>query len=168
MKRILIILLNFRYLILIAVLTVVAIVDFNNLELARRTFVFYTIGEELLVVEDRMIKKSYSREVNITRYVEEAVLGPVSPGLLHLFSRGTRVNALLYRDGVVFIDLSEGAAIPPIEGGRTLDNFRTLHDNIVNNFYYVNDVRFFIEGNAVFVGEFGVETAQSRLGFSIF
>jgi hypothetical protein len=144
---------------LIIIVILVALLEFYNLGLARRTFVFYTISDGVLVVEDRMLKHSRaegmsSREVDITRYVEETLLGPVSPDLMPLFPRGTRLNSLLYRDGVVFVNLTETAALPPIEGGRTLENFLTFYDSIVRNFSYVKDVRFFIEGNAVFAEEF--------------
>jgi hypothetical protein len=143
-----------RYLLLIGILALVALSDFLFLGLARRTFVFYTISDGVIAVEDRMLRHSRSRENDIIRYVEEALLGPVAQNLLPLFPRGTRLKSLLYRNGVVFADFSETAALPPIEGGRTLENFHTLYESILRNFSYVKDVRFFIEGNAIFIEEF--------------
>jgi spore germination protein GerM len=86
--------------------------------------------------------------------MEEMLLGPVSPELLPLLPIETRLKSLLYRNGVVYADFSEDAVFPPMEGGSTLNNFRTLHTGILRNFSYVKDVRFFIEGNAVYVEEF--------------
>ena len=143
-----------RYVFLIGVLVFVAIFDFFYFGLARRTFVFYTISDEVIVVEDRMLKYSPAREGDIIRYVEETLLGPVSPELRPLFPKGTRLKSLLFRDGVVYSDFTISAALPPIEGGNTLENFRTFYDSILRNFSYVKDVRFFIEGNAVFTEEF--------------
>jgi hypothetical protein len=143
-----------RNLLFVAVLSIIALSDFLYLGLVRRTFVFYTANEGITVVEDRMLKHAVSREGDIIRYVEETLLGPVSPDLLPLFPRGTRLNSLLFRDGIVYTDLSVSAALPPIEGGNTLDNFRTFYNSILRNFSYVNDVRFFIEGNAIFSGDF--------------
>jgi len=143
-----------RTLLFIGLLALTAFVEFYILGLARRTFVFYTINDGVVVVEDRMLKHSSSREVDITRYTEEALLGPVSPDLLPLFPRGTRLKSLLYRDGVVFADFSQDAALPPVEGGKTLDNFRTFYAGILRNFSYVKDVRFFIEGTAAYIDEF--------------
>jgi len=157
-----------RSLFLIAVLAVIALAEFSILGLARRTFVFYTISDGVIVVEDRMLKHSSSREVDITRYVEEALLGPVSPDLLPLFPRGTRLKSLLYRNGVVYADFSEDAALPPLEGGSTFDNFRTFYDGILRNFSYVKDVRFFIEGNAVYAEEFWRVEALLAENFSEF
>jgi hypothetical protein len=143
-----------RRLLLIVVLAVAAAADFCFLGLARRTFVFYNVDNGVIVVEDRMLKHSSSREEDIIRYTEEALLGPAAPDLLPLFPRGTRLKSLLYRNEVVYADLSPEAALPPEEGGRVIDNFKTLETGILRNFSYVKDVRFFIEGNAVLFGEF--------------
>jgi len=140
-------------LILLVILGFAALIDFFALGLARRTFVFYTVSKEV-VVEDRMLKQFPSREVNITRYVKEALLGPFAPNLLPLFPRGTRLESLLYRDGVVYASFSQEAALPPEEGGQTLDNFRTLYAGILRNFPFVRDVKFFIAGRAAYVDEF--------------
>jgi len=139
---------------LLAVLPMVALIDFCALGLARRTYVFYAIDGGAISVEDRMLKRSASREVAITRYVEEALLGPVSPDSLPLFPRETRLRSLLYRDGVVYADLSEDAALSPPEGGEVLKNLKTLHAGITRNFPFVREARFFIAGRAAYVAEF--------------
>jgi hypothetical protein len=138
----------------LGVLSAVALIEFITLGLVRRTFVFYTIDSGLVTVEDRMVKRSPSREVNITRYVEEALLGPVSPDSLPLFPRETRLRSLLYRDAVVYADFTENAALPPLEGGDVFRNMQTLYEGIRRNFSFVRDVRFFIAGKAAFEGEF--------------
>jgi len=86
--------------------------------------------------------------------VEETLLGPVASDVRPLFPRETRLRTLLFRDGVVYADLSADAALPPEEGGETLDNFRTLYAGILRNFSFVLDVHFFIAGNAVYAEEF--------------
>jgi hypothetical protein len=142
-----------RFLFLV-LLGLAALGDFYFLSLARRTLVFYTIDEGIITVEDRMIKRSPSREVNIIRYVEELLLGPVSPDLLPVFPRETRLKSLLYRDEVVYADFTADAELPPVEGGSVPDNFHTLHTCILRNFSYVRDARFFIEGKAAYAEEF--------------
>jgi len=138
----------------LAVLPMVALIDFFALGLARRTFVFYAIDDGAISVEDRMLKRSPSRELAVTRYVEEALLGPVSPNSLPLFPKETRLRSLLYRDGVVYADFSENAVLPPPEGGEVLQNLQTLHAGITRNFPYVREARFFIAGRAAYVAEF--------------
>ena len=154
-------------LMLLGVLGLTAFIDFFALGLARRTFVFYAIDSGIETVEDRMLlvssripvvsgnpERPHFRELDITRYVEEALLGPVSPDSLPLFPRETRLQSLLYRDGVVYADFSEDAALPPLEGGEVLTNLRTLRSGIMRNFPFVRDVRFFIAGRAAFTAEF--------------
>ena len=143
-----------RRLLFIAIISIAALAEFFYLGLARRTFVFYTISDGVIVVEDRMLRHSTSQEGDIIRYTEETLLGPVAPDLLPLFPRETRLKSLLYRNGVVYVDFTEEAALPPVEGGRTLDNFRTFYAGILRNFSYVKDVRFFIEGRSVYIEEF--------------
>jgi hypothetical protein len=144
---------------LIALLAITALSEFMVLGLARRTFVFYTVRNGDIVVEDRMLKKSPTRQEDIVRYTEETLLGPVSPDLLPLFPYGTRLKSLLYRDGVVYADFSADALLPPEEGGSVLNNFRTLKEGILRNFSSVRDVRFFIDGHAAFYEEFHGEIA---------
>jgi spore germination protein GerM len=144
-----------RSLLLIGLLSIAAFAEFYHLGLARRTFVFYNINNGAIIVEDRMLKHSKSQEEDITRYAEETLLGPVAPDLQPLFPRETRLKSLLYRNGVVYADFTANAAMPPEEGGTTLDNFRTLYAGILRNFSYVKDVCFFIEGTAVYANELG-------------
>jgi len=101
-----------------------------------------------------MLRRVESRERDVARYVEEALLGPVSQDLLPLFPRGTMLRSLLYRNGVVYADFSGHAAMPPIEGGEVFNSFDTLRAGIERNFPSVEEVRFFIEGRAAFAGEF--------------
>jgi hypothetical protein len=143
-----------RRLCFLGLLGLVALAEFAASGLVRRTFVFYSIGSGDLTVEDRMLKRSSSREENIGRYVEEALLGPVSPDSAPLFPRETRLHSLMYRNGVVYADLSESAALPPLEGGEVFKNLCTLYEGIRRNFPFVKDVRLFIAGRAVFFDEF--------------
>ena len=157
---------------ILVIITALALVDFYMLGFARRTFVFYTIEERLQTVEERNLRiaeQTHSaQEINITRYVEEAILGPISPDSLPLFPRETRLLTLLYRDGIVYADLSKEAAMPPPEasflpglpshealpGGDVLSNLKILHEGIVRNFPYVRDIRFFIAGKAAYTDNF--------------
>jgi hypothetical protein len=158
-------------LISLAVLTVIAAIEFFVGGLARRTFVFYAGDSGMVTVEERMIRVSRGkgmvsppREVDITRYVEETLLGPVSPNALPLFPKETRLLSLLYRNGVVYADFSPDAALPPLEGPPLPDvlapnrevftNMGTLYAGIKRNFPFVREVRFFIAGKPAYAGKF--------------
>jgi hypothetical protein len=128
------------------------LVEFRDSELVRRTLVFYTITDRAMVVEERMLARAPSEEDALRQYVEEVLLGPVSPDSMPLFSRETRLRSLLYRDRVVYLDLSEPAALPPVEGASRpeVDVFETLQEGIRRNFPPVREVKFFISGHEVF------------------
>ena len=142
---------RFSYLVLICI---VALCDFLILGLVRRTFVFYNEIEGFTVVEDRMLRRSRDRETDIRRYVDEVLLGPVSPDSAPLFPRETRLNSFMYRDAVVYADLTESAVFPSNAGGDVLRSLFTLNEGIRRNFSFVRDVRIFIGGNEVFFKEF--------------
>ncbi|MCL2270499.1 MAG: GerMN domain-containing protein [Treponema sp.] len=147
------------------ILAAVVINEYSTWGLARRSFVFYASDSGNATVEERMLRvsggnqaHSLSREVDLTRYVEEALLGPISPNLMPLFPKETRLQSLLYRDGTVYVSLSEDAALPPLEGSlqgkEVFTSMETLNSCIKRNFPYVRDVRFFIGGNAAYAGKF--------------
>jgi hypothetical protein len=154
------------------ILVLAALIEFLVLGLARRTFLFYNVDngsvfveERLLPVSSRNLKNfgespvSSSRELDLIRYVEEALLGSISPNSLPLFSKETRLVSLLYRNGVVYVDLSEDSALPSPESAalpnlEVFTPFETLYYGIKRNFPFVRDVRFFIAGKAAFAGKF--------------
>jgi len=168
---------RFLYLVLIGL---VALGDFWFSGLVRRTFVFYSYLKGTTVVEDRLLHRSRDREIDIRRYVEEALLGPVSPNSAPLFPRETRLNSFMYREGVVYADLTDSAALPildsgpesgdpkaipdqgsPARGDAVFRSLLTLDEGIRRNFSYVKDVRLFIGGNEVFFEEFRGIFAES-------
>jgi hypothetical protein len=147
-----------RRLLYLCLLGIFAFSEFLILGLVRRTFVFYAIDTGVPVVEDRMVARAKSRENDIARYVEEALLGPVSPESAPLFPKGTRLESLLYRDGVVYAGLSESAALPvalpPLNGADVFTGVYTLYGGIKRNFSYIKDVRLFIDGHEVYFEKF--------------
>jgi hypothetical protein len=143
-----------RRLLFLVLLGIAAFTEFLLSGLVRRTFVFYSMSEGMMTVEDRMLKRSSSQELDIVRYVEEVLLGPIAPDSAPLFPGETKLVSLLYRGGVVYADLSETAALPPLEGGEVFRNFYTLNAGIRRNFAFVKDVRLFITGKAVYFDDF--------------
>ncbi|MCL2602133.1 MAG: hypothetical protein FWD91_04900 [Treponema sp.] len=151
-----------RRLLYVVLLCIVALIDYMHSGLVRRTFMFYTVRNSSVVVEERWVRRSGNRETDIRRYVEGALLGSKSPEVLSLpFHRETQVQTLLYRNGVVFVNLSEYVADPPVQEGSAFHSFLTLNEGIRRNFPFVEDVRFFIEGNQIFFENFQQIFAES-------
>ena len=141
---------------LLGILLLVALLAFRNSGLERRTFVFFSLENRKTLVEERMLAKSSSPEGDIRRYVEEALLGPASPDATLLFPAETTLRSLMLRDGVVYIDFSETAALQSQEGGEVLENFTTLYRGIRRNFNFVRGIKFFIIGNESFIDHFNL------------
>jgi hypothetical protein len=142
-----------RRLVYLAALMVFAFFELSHSGMARRTFEFCTYGGDP-VVEDRMLHKSSSPELDIKQYVEELILGPVSVDSAPLVTKGTKLRSFMYRDKTVYADLSGDAALPVHNGQPLFDGFLGLNRNIRRNFHAVSDVRLFVNGNEVFFGEF--------------
>jgi hypothetical protein len=138
-----------RRLLYLFILGALVLPDLMNSDTVRRTFVFYGIETGKAAVEERMLSRAETPELDLVRYTEETLLGPVSPDLGPLFPRGTRLQSLLYRNGVVYADLSE-TAVAGIPGGEDVfRNLSALDTGIRRNFPFVKDVRLFIAGNPV-------------------
>ena len=143
--------------------SLIALTEYLILGLVRRTFVFYTALEGDTIVEDRMFHTSSSKETDIRRYVDEVLLGPVSPDAAPLFPRDTRLLSLIYRNGAVHANFSENSVMPesyPSEHGVFL-GFTTLNEGIRRNFPFVEDVKLFIGGKEIFFNEFRLIFADS-------
>ena len=138
----------------LAVLSIFALSEFLFSGLVRRTFVFYSNIEETTVVEERMLRRSSDPETDIRRYIDEVLLGPVSPDSAPLFPRETRLYSFMYREDTVYADLTESAALPPEGKAGVFQGLLTLNEGIRRNFPYIKDVRIFIGGNEVFFEEF--------------
>ena len=145
-----------RYLSILVLISLIALAEYLILGLQRRTFVFYSAKDGATIVEDRLFRGSDSKETDIRRYVEEVLLGPVSPGAAFLFPRDVRLLSLMYRSGTVYADFSGNSALPqsfPSEQGVFL-GFLTMNEGIRRNFSYVKDVKLFIGGIEIFFKEF--------------
>ncbi|MDR1249836.1 MAG: GerMN domain-containing protein [Treponema sp.] len=101
-----------------------------------------------------MVSQAGSREIDIRRYVEETLLGPVALDSTPLFPRSARLESLLYRDGVAYVNLSESAALPAAEGPGVFAALSVLYSGLRRNFSYIKDVRLFIAGNEAYSGKF--------------
>ena len=61
--------------------------------------------------EIRSLPKAGRSEARAELIASELLLGPITPGLSPVFPSGVRVESALCRKGVVYIDLSENAAL---------------------------------------------------------
>jgi hypothetical protein len=142
-----------RVLVCLGLLCLFVFSDYRRSEFTRTTFVFYDTESGNELVEERMLPLPRNREEKLRFYASEALLGPSLQNALPLFPPNTRLESLLFRDGVVYLNLSEIAALP-VEGGDSFQSLSALRGGIRRNFGFVKDVRVFIAGNEAFPGKF--------------
>jgi hypothetical protein len=143
-----------RRLCYLAALTVFAFFEMGHSGLARRTFEFFSYDSGRPVVEDRMLHKASSAELNIKYYMEELILGPVSLDFAPLVTKGTKLRSFMYRNNTVYADFSSDAVLPVQRGQSLYDSLLTLNRSIRRNFRSVSGVKLFVNGNEVFFTEF--------------
>jgi hypothetical protein len=108
----------------------------------------------------RLMAGGQAREAVVARRFPDTRVGrlserlPVAKLRARLVEGGAPRVLMVARDGVVYADLSESAALAPLEGGEVFRNLRTLYDGIKRNFSFVLDVRLFIAGKAAYYDEF--------------
>jgi hypothetical protein len=142
---------RFLYLFLLGIL---ALFEYYSGGFVRRTFVFYARDTGKAEVEERLLPSLPSRELAVRQYVEETLLGPVSPDSDPLFPRETGLRSLLYRDGIVYVDLTLSAALPYSAGADVFGSLYVLHRGVRRNFGFVRDVRLFIDGREAYYERF--------------
>jgi hypothetical protein len=112
----------------------------------RKTFEFKT-EEGTVAVEERLMNlRGEDEEIALQRYVEEWLYGPLSPELLSVFPSETVVLTLIYRDGTMYLNVSESAvfAQPDIfTVGQILER------GVYRNFPTVKNIHLFVEGHEV-------------------
>jgi hypothetical protein len=142
-----------RRLFYLIALTVFAFLEMGHSGLVRRTFEFFTY-DGTTVVEDRMLHRASTPELNIKYYLEELILGPVSVDFSPLLSKETKLRSFMYRNNTVYADFSSDALMPFYGGQPLFDSMVTINQCIRRNFRSVSGVKLFIGGNEVFFSEF--------------
>jgi hypothetical protein len=154
-----------RRLIYLFFLGIPVFVEFLTGGFVRRTFVFYVRDTGEAEVEERLLPRMPSQELAVRQYIEEALLGPVSPEAEFLFPRETGLISLLFREGVVYADFSLSAALPYSGSADVFRNLYVIHSGIRRNFDFVQDVRLFIDGKEAYYERFrGISHSSFKNG----
>jgi hypothetical protein len=137
-------------------LAVIAFFDLRARDSSRMVMTFYTAADGKSLVEERLMKNTESRaiEMKVTGYVDEVLLGPLSPGAAGFFPVAT-VQSCVVSDGTAYIGLPSSVGLA---GTRNADDhltvdtarsFDTLKKDIGRNFRDLKDIVLFIEGREV-------------------
>ncbi len=115
----------------------------------RAAFIFESMDSDYLYIEHRYIPRD-SAQGDISYFVDELLLGPISNRYKPLFVNGTRaVSCFLAEDKTLYIDLNEKALLPGKTTSDTIYACELLKKNVLKNHKYVDTIKVFIMGNLV-------------------
>lgn len=149
---------QFRRAFYLAILCLVAFIDFLAGGKTKETFVFYRVRGGSPAVESRLLPRYAPLELRAARYVEEALLGPDAVEMGRLFPKGTRLESLLIRKGIAYVDLSALAALPTETEKDARRSVSTLAAGLERNFTSIKSAQIFIAGHEPFAFEKGGES----------
>ena len=115
----------------------------------RRIFVFESYDTAEKSMEVRYLHKKDGEEA-VREFVEELLLGPETDRYIRLFPYGTKLISCFIRDGVLYTDLSEEAALSMSGTSETYKACALLRENVMQNFGDLKDYRIFMMGNEVY------------------
>ncbi len=100
-----------------------------------------------LVPEARSLSFGWDQEHNIELLTREILLGPARHDHLRLFARQAELRAVLWRNGVVYVDLKRDSLIPDADVVFSpAVALKVLKATLMDNFGGISDVRISVEG----------------------
>jgi hypothetical protein len=123
-------------------LGVLALVSFLGAGTVRRTFVFFT-NEGLPLVEERALPLYDDLEDSIRAYMDDLLLGPLSPDTAFFFPEGARLRSFFYRSNRLYADYNRTAYFADFD-------WQILAEELSRNFPMIREMYFFIDGIEIF------------------
>ena len=121
----------------------------NEYDSVRRIFVFESYDTAEKSMEIRYLHNKDGEEA-VREFVEELLLGPETDRYIRLFPYGTKLLSCFIRDGVLYTDFSEEAALSMTGTSDTETACALLRENVMRNFSGLKDYRIFMMGNEVY------------------
>ena len=137
---------NPRTLFLLILLVVVIISSIayitSNIHKTERIFFFPDHRSGKTVGESRKVPRiPFNKEENIDIFLQELLLGPINMNLDPLFPVGTKLEKILFRGKIVYIDLNFMALLPDKWAVHDFENsILLIKKNIKFNFPYVKKI----------------------------
>ncbi len=110
-----------------------------------RTFFFESVDSNEVFIEKRFVPKSPYQD-KITTYIEELLLGPQTPRLKPVFSRGTTLISCFERKHTLYVNLSKDLLKAEGEVSDFAVAERIFKENIFKNFRQIDIIEIYIDG----------------------
>jgi len=129
-------------------------VIFMNLSDDRKTrrVLFFPRGiERELVGEVRYLPQRKDQEEAISQVVKGLLLGPAEYQNTLLVPRGSKLNTILLRENVLYLDFSRNVILDHEDQSSYIEEiYEGIKKTVLYNFRYVKEVRMTIEGQIPF------------------
>lgn len=118
----------------------------------RFVFLFESLDDDELHLETRYVN-TVPGDDDVTCFVKELLLGPMTNRYRPLFSKNTTVETCFIRDGILYINFSEDALLSDGTSSETEKACSLFKENIRSNFDEVVDTQIFIAGIEAYKNE---------------
>ena len=136
--------------VLLALVLSLSLYLFSNLGV-RRTFIFEPVNGGELIFEVRHLPTN-SPQGNLKLYVDELLLGSITPSCKMLFPVGTKAKACFTKGNILYLNLSNEAL--QIKSDNEISDFAVateiLQKNIFTNFKNINIIKLYVGENEVY------------------
>ena len=113
-----------------------------------RTLFFVEPVSKAVVMEHRLIAEKHDLELNVELLIKDELLGPSLLVRDSVFPKGTRLNHILFRDDILYADLSIEAMFPSAHSGLNFkDSIQILEKTISFNFPKIENIVVTIDGS---------------------
>jgi hypothetical protein len=112
---------------------------------SHRTFFFERIDSKGTYIEKRFVPKSPHSD-KITGFIEELLLGPQTPRLKPVFSRGTKLISCFTRKKTLYVNFSRDLLKSDGEVSDFTVAEQIFKENIFKNFRNIDIIEIYIDG----------------------
>ena len=113
-----------------------------------RTLFFVEPVSQAVVMEHRLIAEKHDLELNLELLIKDELLGSSLLVRDSVFPAGTKLNHIMLRDDILYVDLSSEAIYPSAHSGLNFrDSIRILEKTVNFNFPEIKNMVVTIDGS---------------------
>jgi len=121
----------------------------------RRIFFFPDEQTGRIRTEVRYLPSARTRDEAFVRYVNELLLGPISPRMLALYNRPAIAQSMFVRGHNAYIVLPSDVILPREDTADHFIAYTLFKKNVFTNFRNIARIYLYIEGNEVYSRDLG-------------
>ncbi len=116
----------------------------------RSVFYYPAHASKAVRTEIRYLPVKKTQADRLSFFIDELLLGPISPDLAPVYPSGTRVSRLFMRGDDVYVDLTASALEYWVNSVDPDRSFTIFKKNVCTNFRNVDKIYLYIDGNEAY------------------